>query len=99
ESVANESDVQDYTAWAGSTEDTSAMGGPSGSNEAMMFVSMQDIDNRNQSTIDFVEGIEKDIEGVNKDADISLSTQAAIGGGEANTIIFTMSDKDTESLE
>lgn len=94
-----ESDVKDYMAVAGSTEDTSAMGGPSGSNEAMMFVSMQDIDNRNQSTIDFVEDIEKDIEGVNKDADISLSTQAAIGGGEANTIIFTMSDKDTDRLE
>src|SRR5699024_2553030 len=56
-----ESDVKDYMAVAGSTEDTSAMGGPSGSNEAMMFVSMQDIDNRNQSTIDFVEDIEKDI--------------------------------------
>src|SRR5699024_12800400 len=89
----------DRMAVAGSTEDTSAMGGHSGSDEAMMFVSMQDVDNRNLSTIDFVESIEKDIEGVNKDADISLSTQAAIGGGEANTIIFTMSDKDTDRLE
>src|SRR5699024_11060506 len=83
---------------AGSSEDTASMGGPSGSNEVMMFVSMEDPDDRNQSTIDFVEDIESDLKGVDKDADISVSTQAAIGGGDANIIEFTLSDDDTDRL-
>lgn len=94
-----ESDVKDHMAVAGSTEEESAMGGPSGSNEAMIFVSMVDADKRNQTTIEFVEDIEKDVTGVNSDADISLSTQAAVGGGDANAIEFTLSDDDTEELD
>src|SRR5699024_6987566 len=33
-----------------------------------------------------------------KDADITVSTQAAIGGGDANTIEFTLRDDDTDRL-
>ena len=98
ELLDKENDVKDYMAIAGSSEDTASMGGPSGSNEAMMFVSMEDPDDRNQSTIDFVEDIESDLKGVDKDADITVSTQAAIGGGDANTIEFTLSDDDTDRL-
>lgn len=94
-----ESDVKDYMAIIGSSEDGGAMGGPSGSNEAMMFVSMASPDNRNRSTIDFIEDFEKEIKGVNPDATISLSSQAAMGGGEANSIVFTVSDSDVTRLE
>ncbi len=94
-----ESDVKDYMAVIGSSSEGAAMGGPSGSNAAMMFVSMADPDNRNRSTIDFIEDFEKEIKGVNPDATISLSSQAAMGGGDANSIVFTVSDNDVQRLE
>ncbi|WP_026701323.1 efflux RND transporter permease subunit [Salibacterium aidingense] len=95
----DEPDVADYMTAAGTSEDSAGMGGPSGSHEAQMFVTMKEMENRNQSTMDFVEDIESEITGVNPDADISLSTQAAVGGGEANTVEFTLSDDDTEALD
>ncbi|SFE79489.1 efflux RND transporter permease subunit [Alteribacillus iranensis] len=94
----DESLVQDYMAVIGSSEDTTAMGGPSGSNEAQLFVTMIDMEQRDASTLEFVEDIEDEITGVERNADISLSTQAAVGGGEANTVVFTMSDSDLEHL-
>lgn len=94
-----ESDVKDYMAAIGSAEEGAAMGGPSGSNDAMLFVSMKNADQRSRSTVDFVEDVEKEIKGVNLDADISLSSSAAIGGGEANTIVFTLSDKNKARLD
>src|SRR5699024_1187912 len=72
----SESDVKDYMALAGNDEETSAMDGPSGSDEASMFVSMKDADDRDQTTLDFVEDIEDDVEAVDADADISLTTEA-----------------------
>ncbi|SDH82455.1 hydrophobic/amphiphilic exporter-1, HAE1 family [Alteribacillus persepolensis] len=99
EILDDESVVADYMSVVGSSEDTAGMGGPSGSHEAQMFVTMTDLQDRNQSTIDFVEDIEGDVQGVDQNADISLSTQAAVGGGEANSIVFTMSDNDTAALE
>lgn len=94
-----ENDVKDFMTVIGSSEEGAAMGGPSGSNGAMMFVSMKGADQRSRSTIDFVEDIEKEIKGVNLDADISLSSQAAIGGGDANTIVFALSDKSQKRLD
>ncbi|MFZ4454490.1 efflux RND transporter permease subunit [Salibacterium aidingense] len=94
----DEPDVADYMTIAGTSEDSAGMGGPSGSHEAQMFVTMTEMQNRNQSTMDFVEDIESEVTGVEPDADISLSTQAAVGGGEANTVEFTLSDDDTEAL-
>ncbi|HLQ95854.1 MAG TPA: efflux RND transporter permease subunit [Pseudogracilibacillus sp.] len=97
--LESESDVKDYMALAGNDEETSAMDGPSGSDEASMFVSMKDAEDRDQTTLDFVEDIEDEVEGVDPDADISLSTEAAVGGGEANTAVFTLSDKKQDRLD
>ncbi|MFB5661799.1 efflux RND transporter permease subunit [Alteribacillus sp. HJP-4] len=94
----DESDIKDYMSVAGSSEDSAAMGGPSGNNEAQMFITMEDLEEREISTLDFVEDIEEEVVGVNEDADISLSTQAAVGGGEANTIVFTLSNNNSEAL-
>ncbi|SDI20309.1 efflux RND transporter permease subunit [Alteribacillus bidgolensis] len=95
----DESVVADYMSVIGSSEESAGMGGPSGSHEAQMFVTMTDLENRDQSTIDFVEEIESEVTSVDADADISLSTQAAVGGGEANTVVFSVSDNNTEELD
>ncbi|WP_240377401.1 efflux RND transporter permease subunit [Bacillus piscicola] len=92
-------DVKDYMSVIGSSEDSGAMGGPAGSNEAQVFVTMTDLDKRSQSTISFIEEIENKVTGVDSDADITLTTQAAVGGGEANTIVFTLSDSNMERLD
>ncbi|RSL29869.1 efflux RND transporter permease subunit [Salibacterium salarium] len=99
EILEDESVVADYMSTIGSSENSAGMGGPSGSHEAQMFVTMTDLEQRNQSTIDFVEEIERDVTGVESNADISLSTQAAVGGGEANTVVFTLSDSESENLD
>ncbi|MFB4164425.1 efflux RND transporter permease subunit [Alteribacillus sp. JSM 102045] len=95
----DESVVADYMSVIGSSEDSAGMGGPSGSHEAQMFVTMTDLEERDQSTIDFVEEIESEVTGADDEADISLTTQAAVGGGEANTIVFSVSDNNTEALD
>src|SRR5699024_6235918 len=90
----SESDVKDYMALAGNDEETSDMDGPSESDEDSMFVSMKDADDRDQTTLDFVEEIEDDVEAVDADADIWLTTEAAVGGSEANTAVLTLSEKN-----
>ncbi|RSL34951.1 efflux RND transporter permease subunit [Salibacterium salarium] len=99
EILDDEAVVADYMSTIGSSQDSAGMGGPSGSHEAQIFVTMTDLDEREQSTIEFVEEIENDITGVDSSADISLSTQAAVGGGEANTVVFTLSDSESENLD
>lgn len=91
--------VDSYLTMIGSSGDGgSATGGPSGSNEAQVMVTMEPMEDREESTIDFIEQIEDDVINVDSDADISLSSQTAIGGGEANTVVFTISDQNVDAL-
>src|SRR5699024_6104704 len=95
----SESDVKDYMALAGNGEETSAMDVPSGSDEASMFVSMKDADDRDQTTLDIVEDIEDGVEGVDAESDLSLTTEASVCGCEANIAVLTLSDKNKDRLD
>ncbi|MDZ5784303.1 efflux RND transporter permease subunit [Marinococcus luteus] len=74
-------------------------GGSSGSNEASITVTMEDLEDRDISTEEMIEEIESDVENTDEQADISLSSSAAIGGGEANSVEFTLSNENEERLE
>ncbi len=54
-------------------------------------------DDRTLTSHEFVESIERDIQRLDRDAEIKLSTTAAMGT-EANTLVFTLSDSNTERL-
>ncbi|ERN53415.1 efflux RND transporter permease subunit [Alkalihalophilus marmarensis] len=89
-------EISDFVSTAGSS-DQNVMSGNSGSHQAQIFVNMAPLDQRQISTSDFIESIESEVARVDRDAEISLSTVGSLGT-EANTLVFTISDPNSERL-
>ncbi|WP_022792555.1 efflux RND transporter permease subunit [Marinococcus halotolerans] len=98
--LEDQGEIASYMAVVGSGGSGVAAGGggSSGSNEASITVTMEDLEDRDISTEEMIEEIDSDVENTDEQADISLSSSAAIGGGEANSVEFTLSNENEERL-
>ena len=90
-------EIENYVSSAGSG-DNQAMGGNQSSYTADITVSLVDQDDRTQSSAEFVESIERELERADSDAEIRAFTSSAAFGGEANTLQFTITDSDQTRL-
>ncbi|KYG34883.1 efflux RND transporter permease subunit [Alkalihalobacillus trypoxylicola] len=88
-------EISSYMTTVGSSAQDMAGGGTS--NIAQISVSMVPVENRSISTSQFIESIERDIRRADDDAEISILTMTAMGG-EANTVVFTISDSNSNRL-
>ncbi|WP_199228161.1 efflux RND transporter permease subunit [Salipaludibacillus keqinensis] len=91
-------DIQHYTSVTGSSGDQGPMGGTGNGHEAVIYVTMAPIDERDISTMDFSEDIRRDIERAAPDADISISMDASFGS-DPNTFSFDLNDSNPQQLE
>ncbi|WP_416147137.1 efflux RND transporter permease subunit [Salipaludibacillus sp. HK11] len=98
EVLDDEQDILHYMSTIGSTGPEAALFGGSGSNEASIFITMQALQDRNISTIDFADSIRRDVERAAPDAEVSVEQQAMMGGAP-NTLSFDVTDADPTRLE
>jgi len=98
EVLDDEQDILHYMSTVGSAGPEAAIFGGSGSNEASIFITMQALQDRNISTIDFADSIRRDVERAAPDAEVSVEQQAMMGGSP-NTISFNVTDADPTRLE
>lgn len=90
-------EIDAYTSVTGSGGDQGPMAEGSQGNEAVVYVTMVPVLDRDISTIDFGEEIRRDIENAAPDAEINLAVDASFGG-EPNTFSFDVSDQNPERL-
>ncbi|WP_280769350.1 efflux RND transporter permease subunit [Salipaludibacillus daqingensis] len=98
EILDGESLIQNYTSVTGSSGDQGPMGGTGNGHEAVIYVTMIPISDRDVSTMDFSEDIRQDIERAASDADISISMDASFGS-DPNTFSFDLNDSNPQQLE
>ncbi|MCE7793536.1 efflux RND transporter permease subunit [Salipaludibacillus sp. CUR1] len=90
--------IQHYTSVTGSSGDQGPTGGNGTSHEAVIYVTMVPVSERDVSTMDFSEDIRQDIERAAPDADISISMDASFGS-DPNTFSFDLNDSNPVRLE
>jgi hydrophobic/amphiphilic exporter-1 (mainly G- bacteria), HAE1 family len=90
--------IQSYTSVTGATGDQGPTGGDGQGNQAVVYVTMVPVDQRDISTIDFSEDIRRDIESAAPDAEVSISIDASFGG-DPNSFTFDLTDANPQRLE
>ncbi|WLR43093.1 efflux RND transporter permease subunit [Bacillus carboniphilus] len=99
--LEDKDDVDVYVSLIGSNQEESFRG-TGQTNIAEMYVNMVPLDKRDQSTFDFVDDIERDIEStarnVNKTAEVTFNLQSSTGS-EPNTLSFNVRNADEEQLK
>ncbi|QKS71816.1 efflux RND transporter permease subunit [Paenalkalicoccus suaedae] len=91
-------EIDNYTSVTGSSGQDGPMGQNSVGNEAVIYVTLVPVSERNASTADFAETIRRDAERAAPDADVSISIDASFGG-EPNTYSFDLSDPNPVRLQ
>ncbi|WP_017725939.1 efflux RND transporter permease subunit [Halalkalibacterium ligniniphilum] len=98
EEILNDySEIENYLSVIGSSGVMPGMGGGSGSHEAQIQVSLVPSTERSISTVEFVESIKREVERADQEADIQAAP-FSLQGSEPNTLVFYLSDPDTERL-
>lgn len=100
EDILDEYDeIENYLSTVGSGAQA-FMGAGATSNTAEIMVNLVPGAERNISTSEFSESIERDITNTASEADIQISQSAQAGiGGEANTVVFNINDPNKKRLE
>lgn len=100
EKLKDEQEVDTFVSLIGTTQEGSFRGSTSG-NIGELYVKMKPLDDRNESTFEFVDRIKRDIEraatSVNKSAEVNFRLQSS-SGTNPNTLMFSVRDSDPERL-
>ncbi|TVP83257.1 MAG: efflux RND transporter permease subunit [Alkalicoccus sp.] len=91
-------EIQSYTTVTGSAGDQGPMSGSGQGHEAVVYVALVPVGERDISTLDFSEEIRRDVEGAAPDAEITMSVDASFGG-DPNTFSFDLLDSNSQRLE
>jgi len=97
EVLAEENDIQDYFSLIGSTSSQGPVGA-SATNEAEIFVTTTELDQRERSTLEISEDLKKDVESAAGEADVSFNQQGSLGT-EPNTLTFTIKADHEDRLD
>ncbi|MFS0861776.1 efflux RND transporter permease subunit [Fredinandcohnia sp. 179-A 10B2 NHS] len=99
--LADEKDVDVYVSLIGSTQEDSFRGGGS-SNEAEIYIKMQDFDKRERSTFEFVDEmkskLEKAAHKIHPDTVVRFNLQST-SGSTPNTLTFHVKDTNKDRLD
>ncbi|MCR6107404.1 efflux RND transporter permease subunit [Salipaludibacillus agaradhaerens] len=91
-------EIEHYTAITGSSGSGMQMGGGSTAHEAVIYVTLVPVADRDTSTMAFIDTIRRDVERAAPDADISMEVEGSLGT-DPNTFTFDISDSNPERLE
>lgn len=90
--------IKNYTSVTGSSGNQGPMAGSGNGHEAVIYVTMVPISDRDMSTMDVSENIRRDVERAASDADISISMNASFGSNP-NSFSFDLNDSNPQQLE
>ncbi|SDN60745.1 efflux RND transporter permease subunit [Alkalicoccus daliensis] len=91
-------EIEAYTSVTGSGGDQGPMAEGTQGNQAVVYVTMVPVGERDISTIDFGEEIRRDVENAAPDAEVNLAVEASFGG-DPNTFSFDLTDQDPVQLQ
>ncbi|WP_102348813.1 efflux RND transporter permease subunit [Bacillus sp. Marseille-P3661] len=91
-------EVANYLAFVG-TQQSVSFGGSSKANQAQVLVKMVEESQRDLTTAEFVDEIERDVRQLLADAEEITFNQQSSTGSQPNTLTFTVRDSNKERLE